>query len=108
MDLFTVCWIIAIGYPALQAWALWQCRGVWRSAALAVLATAGVAYLWCAWVLFISPRGQAETNLSGLYETMALAFGGPAVMLVLAGISVGDWIRGRTRSSPSAGRIRQP
>ena len=35
---------VLFGYPVLQAWALWRCRGGWGVGAWAVLLTAGLGY----------------------------------------------------------------
>ena len=35
-----------IGYPLLQAYALWRCDGVWRRAALLSFLVAGPIWVW--------------------------------------------------------------
>jgi hypothetical protein len=100
-DMFPLLWAVVLGYPTLQAWALWQCRGAWRRAAMVVLATAGIAYLWCVWVLFVSPFFRPSPgNLQGLFEIMTIAIGGPAVLVVLIVIVVGGRMSQARRLEP--------
>ena len=85
----TVLMVVLLGYPVLQVWALWQCRGGFRVAAWAVLATAGAGYLWCVWKLFVAPLlAPSTSNFYGLLGALGLALGGPAVLVLLVVIIV--------------------
>jgi hypothetical protein len=82
-------WSVVILYPLLQGWTIWHSRGLWRKAACAMLATAGLAYLWCIWWLFVWPRIELPPGpLFGVIEMIALSCGGPIVLLILAVIAV--------------------
>ena len=82
-------WSVVIIYPLLQGWTIWRSRGLWRKAACAVLATAGSAYLWCVWRLFVFPWIELPPGpLFGVIEMIALSCGGPIVLLILAVIAV--------------------
>lgn len=93
-------WSAVFGYPLLQLWALWQSRGRWRKLAWGILLTAGTAYGWCCWALFLRPRFAVHPGkLDALFEFMGITFVGPAVLLILTVVIVFAQ-RSRTRLAP--------
>jgi hypothetical protein len=82
-------WSVVVAYPLLQGWTIFRSRGLWRKAACLLLATAGLAYLWCIWRLFVWPWIELPPGpLFGVLELIALSCGGPIVLLILAVIAL--------------------
>ena len=86
MILIGLIWAAFLGYPVLQALALWQARGGWRTAAWIVLFTFGLGYLWCIVVFagLVSPLLTGGGNLAGLFEMMGLMTVGPVALVALS------------------------